>query len=71
MHYKNGRKAQAGDRVINLTTGETGIIHSLTAESDRCNARMTRLAEGQYVTIGECILLEDIIFKQVDSDQSQ
>ena len=35
MHYKNGREAKAGDRIINLTSGLSGVLHSPNAKSEK------------------------------------
>jgi hypothetical protein len=40
MHYKNGREAKPGDKVVNLTTSESGILYDLNAQSDTCNGRV-------------------------------
>ena len=44
MHYKNGRPAQNGDRVILLPSGQTpafaGILYNATTGNDACNGRI-------------------------------
>jgi hypothetical protein len=61
MHYKNGREAKAGDVVLNLSTGNTGILHTVNAGSESCNGRIARVTSNDdYVTIGECLHLDDI-----------
>lgn len=61
MHYKNGREAKAGDKVVNLTSGRSGILHSTQAQSATCNGRLAQINENDpYVTIGECLHIDDI-----------
>lgn len=60
MHYKNGKEAKDGDRIIDLQSGLTGILHSTQAQSTTCNGRLAIVTPSdQYVTIGECVLLDD------------
>ena len=61
MHYRNGREAKAGDRVLNLLSGKAGMIHSLNAGATSCNGRLTPVSDNYaYVTISECVHLDDI-----------
>lgn len=61
MHYKNGRKAEPGDRVINLESGRSGIVHSLSAGSDTCNARLIQISNNdEYVTLSKCVHMDDV-----------
>lgn len=62
MHYKNGREAKPGDRVIQVVGGvATGILHTVNAQSDSCNGRIATLSPNDaYVTIKDCLALEDI-----------
>lgn len=61
MHYKNGREAKAGDKVINLPTGLSGVLHSTNAGSQTCNGRIAAISQNDpWVTIGECLHVEDI-----------
>lgn len=61
MHYKNGRLAKAGDKVVNLPTGLSGVLHSPSAQSTTCNGRLAAVNQNDpYVTIGECLHVDDI-----------
>ena len=61
MHYKNGRAAKAGDRVIDLQSGQAGILHSTSAASDSCNGRLALTTSSDpYVTIKECVHVDDV-----------
>lgn len=66
MHYKNGREAKVGDKVVNLSGGLIGILHSVTAQSSTCNGRLAITSQNDpYVTIGECLLLDDIAAAEI------
>lgn len=61
MHYKNGREAKAGDKVVNLNLGRAGILHSTSAQSTTCNGRLAQVTDNDpYVTISECLHIDDI-----------
>jgi hypothetical protein len=61
MHYKNGREAKAGDRLINLPSGLSGVLHSPNAKSDTCNGRIAAVTSNDpWVTLSECLHLDDV-----------
>lgn len=61
MHYKNGRAAKAGDKVVNITNGIFGILHSPNPGSETCNARLAPTSYNDaYITVGECLHVDDI-----------
>jgi hypothetical protein len=61
MHYKNGRPAKEGDKIINLESGFTGVLHTTNAGSQTCNGRLAQTSHNDpWVTIGECLHIDDI-----------
>lgn len=63
MHYKNGRLAKNGDRVVGLVIGNlvAGILHSTTAGSTTCNGRVAVTTPNDpYVTISDLLHIDDI-----------
>jgi hypothetical protein len=61
MHYKNGREAKAGDKVVNLPTGRSGVLHTVSAQFDTCNGCLAKISDSDpYVTIKECLHIDDI-----------
>lgn len=65
MHYSNGREAKAGDLVVLVSdkyaAPVTGILHSLVAGSETCNARLALVTPNDpHVTIGSCLHIDDI-----------
>jgi len=72
MHYKNGRAAHNGDKIINVLTGFAGVLHSASAQSDTCNGRMAHITGNDpYVTISECLHLEDIAKAHVPDSSAE
>jgi hypothetical protein len=64
MHYRNGRQAQPGDRVVCLPksgTPMTGLIHSLQPQSQTCNARLSVTSPNDpYVNLSDCLHVDDL-----------
>ena len=63
MHYKNGREAKQGDKVISLEPRNQviGILHSLMPGSVSCNGRIAASnSNDPYITIGECLHIDDV-----------
>jgi hypothetical protein len=63
MHYKNGREAKNGDKVVGLSSGNlvAGILHSVNAQSTSCNGRIAITKPNDpYVTLSDCLHVDDI-----------
>lgn len=63
MHYRNGREAKNGDKVVGTCSGNpvSGILHSATAGSDTCNGRVTPLSGNDpYVNIKDLLHVDDL-----------
>lgn len=65
MHYKNGREAKVGDRVVRIGDAHNppliGILHSPVVGSDTCNARLAVITPNDaYITVKECLHLDDV-----------
>jgi len=61
MHYKNGRIAKAGDKIVNLPSGLSGVLHSPNAKSETCNGRIAEIRQNDpWVTLSECLHMDDI-----------
>lgn len=65
MHYKNGREAKSGDRVVMVPQNGpvvSGVIHSLQPGATTCNGRVAPTSQSDaYVTVGECMHADDIL----------
>jgi hypothetical protein len=61
MHYKNGRPAKPGDKIVHLSSGLSGILHTPNATANTCNARMAAINQNDpWITVGECLHIDDI-----------
>jgi hypothetical protein len=74
MHYKNGREAKNGDKVVlipeypkdaegrSLGTPVIGILYDAQAGNDYCNGRIARInATDPTPNLKECVHLEDFL----------
>lgn len=65
MHYKNGREAKNGDKVMMLPTygpPVIGILYDATAGNDYCNGRIAPiLPNDPCPNLTECLHLYDVI----------
>lgn len=67
MHYKNGRAAKNGDKIVSLPTysGGTpvvGILYDATAGNDYCNGRLAITAPNDpSPNLKECLHLDDVL----------
>lgn len=63
MHYKNGREAKNGDRVVLVTLHGpflTGILYDATAGNDHCNGRLASYSSYDPMPdLKECLHEED------------
>jgi hypothetical protein len=66
MHYKNGREAKAGDKIVNLPTGLSGVLHSTVPSATSCNGRLAAInSNDPYVNISDCLHMDDIAAAEV------
>lgn len=65
MHYKNGRPAKNGDKVILLATygpPVIGILYDAQAGNDFCNGRIAPiLPNDPCPNLAECLHLDDLL----------
>ena len=68
MHYRNGREAKNGDKVVLLQeydgriyAAEVGILYDAVAGSDTCNGRIA-VIRGSDTTpcLKDCLHLDDL-----------
>lgn len=78
MHYKNGREAQNGDKVILVQNPgfsnqvvSVGILYDATAGNDFCNGRLAPISPSDpWPNLKECLRLDDAIAALADKPQS-
>jgi hypothetical protein len=65
MHYKNGRVAKNGDKVILLPTygaPTLGILYDAQAGNDYCNGRIAPITSNDpSPNLKECLHLDDVL----------
>jgi hypothetical protein len=50
MHYRNGREAKNGDKIVRLNDGKIeafGVLHSATPGNDFCNGNIAVVQSAQ------------------------
>lgn len=55
MHYRNGREAKNGDKIVSLNGGKVeafGVLHSAVPGNDYCNGS---IAPTQPIPSGACL----------------
>jgi hypothetical protein len=71
MHYKNGRPASNGDKIVLFTSYPSnapvcGVLYNALAGNDYCNGMLAPFSGGQHMcpNLKECIHLEDFMAAQ-------
>ena len=66
MHYKNGREAKNGDKVVLLPAyaygvPAIGILYDAVAGNDTCNGRLAPISNSDPCpNLAECLHLDDV-----------
>jgi hypothetical protein len=63
MHYKNGREAKNGDKVVLLSpwSNVIGILYDATAGNDHCNGKLAPISPNDPCpNLKECLHLDDV-----------
>lgn len=65
MHYRNGKEAKNGDKIVSLgANGEiiaVGVLHSAVPGNDYCNGYIAPIQNPQYgACICDCLLVGDV-----------
>jgi hypothetical protein len=65
MHYRNGREAKNGDRVIPLCSGSGeiqsfGVLQDATPGNDFCNGRITPNDAPAVACLCDCLHVDDV-----------
>ena len=65
MHYKNGREAKNGDKVVLLPSWGNpvvGILYDAVAGNDTCNGHIAPIAPNDPCpNLKECLHLDDVL----------
>jgi hypothetical protein len=65
MHYRNGREAKNGDKIVKLdekgNVVSFGVLHSATAGNDYCNGYIAVIqSPTDYACMVDCLHVEDV-----------
>ena len=64
MHYRNGREAKNGDKVVLLSQygqAAVGILYDAKAGNDYCNGRLALISPSDPMpNLKECLHLDDV-----------
>lgn len=73
MHYKNGREAKNGDKVVLLPSyvggiPTIGILYDATVGNDYCNGRIAPISSSDPCpNLKECLHFDDVVKALPDS----
>ncbi len=63
MHYRNGRAAKNGDKIVKLSGRQVvcfGVLHSATPGSDYCNGGIAPLTNDTCACLCDCLHVDDL-----------
>ncbi|MDE2102242.1 MAG: hypothetical protein KGL39_33660 [Patescibacteria group bacterium] len=66
MHYRNGREAKNGDKIVrlNMETGAVeafGVLHSAVPGNDYCNGNIAVVqSANEYACMCDCLHIDDL-----------
>lgn len=65
MHYRNGREAKNGDKIVKLDEkGHVvafGVLHSATPGNDYCNGNIAAIQPpNDYACMVDCLHVDDV-----------
>ena len=63
MHYRNGREAKNGDKIVSLNNGEInafGVLHSANPGNDYCNGGIAPLNGNVGACMCDCLHIDDL-----------
>lgn len=64
MHYRNGRLAANGDKIIKLDGGKIvafGVLHGAKPGNDYCNGYIAPTQPtNEYACLVDCLFLDDV-----------
>lgn len=76
MHYRNGREAKNGDKVVKLGMSSAeivcfGVLHSAVPGNDFCNGSIAPITNDTGACICDCLHMDDLaeILKQRGLDK--
>lgn len=64
MHYRNGREAKNGDKIVRLNGGKIdvfGVLYDAIPNNDFCNGNIAPVQQSkEYACICDCLHVDDL-----------
>jgi len=64
MHYRNGREAKNGDKIVKLEGGKVvafGVLYGATPGNDYCNGNIAVVQPfNDYACMVDCLHIDDV-----------
>jgi len=64
MHYRNGREAKNGDKIVRLEGGKVvafGVLHGAVPGNDFCNGSIAVVqSANEYACMCDCLHIDDV-----------
>lgn len=64
MHYRNGREAKNGDKIVRLNGGKVeafGVLHGAVPGNDHCNGNIAVVQSAyEYACLCDCLHIDDV-----------
>lgn len=64
MHYRNGREAKNGDKLVKLEGGKIvafGVLHSAVSGNNYCNGNIAVVQPANdYACLVDCLHIDDV-----------
>lgn len=63
MHYRNGREAKNGDKIVQLQDGKVtayGVLYDAVPGNDYCNGRIAPINQAAMACMCDCIHIDDL-----------
>ena len=64
MHFRNGREAKNGDKIVKLEGGKVasfGVLHSAVPGNDFCNGNIAVIqSPNDYACMVDCLHVDDV-----------
>ena len=64
MHYRNGREAKNGDKIVKLEGGKIaafGVLHGAVPGNDYCNGNIAVVqSANEYACLCDCLHYDDV-----------
>lgn len=72
MHYRNGREAKNGDKIVKLEGGNVvafGVLHSAVPGNDYCNGYIAATQPpNDYACMVDCLHVDDVAAVLAEKD---